>query len=77
MPNNFKTDFVKTFNSLRRKHHKYDVFKDFVFMSFVSIHNSLGKKSDLAISLEKEYISTIEKYADEENVRRQLTWPVV
>ena len=29
MPKDDRAEFIKIFNSLSRKHHKYDVFRDF------------------------------------------------
>ena len=66
MLKNHKAEFIKIFNSLSRKHHKYEIFRDFVFMSAVSIHNAFIKKGVFRENIEKEYSSIEIKYSVEE-----------
>ena len=62
MPKDNRAEFFRTFNSLSRKHHKYDVFRDFVLMSSIPIHNAVFKKGNARESLEDEYLSIDKKY---------------
>ena len=66
MPKDDRAEFIKIFNSLSRKHHKYDVFRDFVLMSSISIHNAIVKKGEFRESLEDEYLSIDKKYSSDE-----------
>ena len=66
MPKNHKAEFIKIFNSLSHKHHKYEVFRDFCTMASISIHNALVKKGEFRESLEKEFLLIEEKYSRDE-----------
>lgn len=50
--------FLKTFRSLALHKHRYDVFRDFVFMSATSLRNAMNQDEEL----EAEYLKTINSY---------------
>ena len=52
------SQFVKVFNSIARHHHRYEVFKDFVTMSAITMHNVIRKDA----KLEAEYLQIVGKY---------------
>jgi type I restriction-modification system DNA methylase subunit len=55
-------EFVKAFNAIARHRHRYEVFRDFVTMSAISLHNAVRKVE----SLEAEYMSIVQRYKKEE-----------
>lgn len=57
-----KQTFISSFNSIAKHRHRYEVFKDFVTMSAIAIHNAICKNEDL----EKEYLDIVGKYKKEE-----------
>ena len=59
---NTEQHFIKTFNSMARHQHRYQVFRDFVVLSAISLHNSVAKND----TLEAEYMEIIGKYSKEE-----------
>ena len=59
---NTEQHFIKTFNSMARHQHRYQVFRDFVVLSAISLHNSVAKND----TLEAEYMEVIGKYSKEE-----------
>ena len=54
--------FVDTFNGIAHHRHRYEVFKDFVTMSAISLHNAVRKFAHL----EEEYLATAKRYTREE-----------
>lgn len=54
--------FIKLFDSLARKHHRYTVFKDFVTMTAISLHNAVNKIE----ALEQEYLHIKAGYSEDE-----------
>ena len=54
--------FISTFNSIAHHKHRYEVFKDFVILSAIELHNSTCKLD----SLEQEYIAIVRKYSEAE-----------
>lgn len=62
-PKNYnKQTFISLFNSISRHRHRYEVFKDFVIMSAIAMHNAVCKSD----TLEKEYMEIVAKYKKEE-----------
>ncbi len=62
-------NFIKTFNEIARHKHRYDVFRDFVTMSAISLHNAVAKSE----KLEKEYMEIVSHYSkDEVNLISEL-----
>ena len=42
-----RNDFIKTFNNIARHRHRYEVFRDFVTMSAISLHNAVNKNDEM------------------------------
>jgi type I restriction-modification system DNA methylase subunit len=57
-----KASFIKTFNSIARHKHRYQVFSDFVTMSAIALHNGVCKFK----TLESEYMEIVGKYSKDE-----------
>lgn len=55
-------EFVRAFNSIARHRHRYEVFRDFVIMSAVSLHNAIRKDE----KLEAEYLAIAGRYKRED-----------
>ncbi len=55
-------DFINLFNQIARHKHRFDVFRDFVTLSAISLHNAICKNEQL----ESEYLSIINGYARED-----------
>lgn len=56
--------FIKEFNNLARHNHRYEVFRDFVTVAALSVHNSLrGPRYD---ELEAEYLQIARRYERDE-----------
>ena len=53
-----KNNFVKLFNSLARYKHRYEVFRDFVTVSAIALHNAVRKNE----TLEEEYLQIVKQY---------------
>lgn len=58
-------EFLKLFRDTGRQRHRYEVFRDFVTMAALSLHNAINKVE----KLEEEYLSIIRRY-DREDVER-------
>lgn len=58
-------EFIKLFRDTGRQRHRYEVFRDFVTMAALSLHNAINKVE----KLEEEYLSIIRRY-DREDVDR-------
>jgi type I restriction-modification system DNA methylase subunit len=54
--------FIAVFNTIARQRHRYEVFKDFVTMAAISLHNATNKDE----ALEAEYMSIVKRYTKEE-----------
>ena len=54
--------FIDTFNGVAHHRHRYEVFKDFVTMAAISLHNAVRKSAHL----EEEYLATATRYTREE-----------
>lgn len=54
--------FVKIFNDIARHHHRYEVFRDFVTLAAISVHNAIVKDP----TLEAEYLQIIGRYSKED-----------
>lgn len=55
-------EFVSAFNHIARHKHRYEVFRDFVTMSAITIHNAVNKDD----KLEAEYLQIAGKYPRDE-----------
>ncbi len=55
-------DFINLFNQIARHKHRFDVFRDFVTLSAISLHNAIYKNEQL----ESEYLSIINGYTRED-----------
>lgn len=56
--------FIKEFNNLARHKHRYEVFRDFVTVGALSVHNSFhGSRHD---ELEAEYLQVVGRYSRDE-----------
>ncbi len=54
--------FIKNFNAIAKYRHRYEVFKDFVTMTAISLHNVVNKVE----ALEQEYLQIVSKYSKDE-----------
>ena len=57
--------FTRLFNETARYHHRYEVFRDFVMMAGISVHNAILKSEEL----ENEYLRIVDRYTKEDAVR--------
>jgi len=57
-----KSAFIKTFNQISHSHNRYTVFKDFVYMAAISLHNAIARDQEL----EDEYLAIVAKYSKED-----------
>lgn len=55
--------FIDLFNSIAHHKHRYEVFKDFIFLSAIELHNSIFTKENKDQALEQEYIAIVGKYS--------------
>ncbi len=55
-------EFVSAFNHIARHKHRYEVFRDFVTMAAIAIHNAVNKYD----KLEAEYLQIAGKYSRDE-----------
>ena len=58
-------EFLKIFRDTGRHRHRYEVFRDFVTMAGISLHNAINKVE----KLEEEYLSTVRRYEQEDRER--------
>lgn len=54
--------FIDTFNRIALHRHRYEVFKDFVAMTAISLHNAVRK----LLHLEAEYMAIVSRYTPDE-----------
>ena len=54
--------FIDTFNRIALHKHRYEVFKDFVTIAAISLHNAVHKLSHL----EAEYMAIVQRYKPDE-----------
>jgi type I restriction-modification system DNA methylase subunit len=54
--------FIDLFHTIAQHRHRYEVFKDFVTMAAISIHNATRKDD----KLEAEYMAIVQRYTKEE-----------
>lgn len=54
--------FVKAFNGIARHRHRYEVFRDFVTMAAITLHNAIRKDE----KLEAEYLAIVKRYSRDE-----------
>jgi type I restriction-modification system DNA methylase subunit len=54
--------FIDTFNGIAHHRHRYEVFKDFVTIAAISLHNAVRKSAHL----EEEYLAVAKRYTCEE-----------
>lgn len=57
-----KNDFFSLFNAIARHKNRYDVFKDFVTLSAISLHNACLFDQ----ALEDDYLSVVRNYKKDE-----------
>lgn len=51
-------DFVRSFNRIASHRHRYEVFRDFVTMAAIAMHNAIRKNA----ALEDEYLKIVKRY---------------
>ena len=56
--------FIDLFNTIARHRHRYEVFKDFVTVAAIAIHNAARKDE----TLEAEYMDIVGRYTKEEAI---------
>lgn len=61
---------MRAFNSIARHRHRYEVFRDFVTLSALSVQNSMREfmPADRYQALENEYLATVKRYDKEQAV---------
>lgn len=57
-----RKQFIDTFNNIAKHRHRYEVFRDFVTMSAISLHNAIHKVD----TLEQEYLQIVNSYERDE-----------
>jgi hypothetical protein len=57
-----RKDLIQVFNGLARHRRRYGVFRDFVTMSAISLHNAIHMDEEL----EQEYLQIVGQYKKEE-----------
>jgi type I restriction-modification system DNA methylase subunit len=57
-----RKQFIKTFNAIANHRHRYEVFRDFVTMAAISLHNAVNKVD----ALEQEYLQIVGRYERKE-----------
>lgn len=57
-----RNGFIKIFNGRARHRHRYEIFRDFVTPSAISLHNAIRKDEEL----EQEYLQIVGQYEKEE-----------
>lgn len=55
-------EFLQSFNRIARHRHRYEVFRDFVTMSAIAVHNAVHKSE----TLEAEYLGIVARYNKDE-----------
>ena len=58
-------DFQRLFRDTARHRHRYEVFRDFVTLTAISLHNRIN----LVDALEAEYLAIIGRYSREDQQR--------
>ena len=58
MVHDHKHKFLQIFNETAHYHHRYQVFRDFVMMAGISVHNAIIKDE----ILEQEYLDIVKRY---------------
>lgn len=61
----FRKDFMRLMGKIAPYHHRYDVFRDFVTMAAISLHNAVHFDQEL----ETLYLDTIRRYKPEDQKR--------
>ena len=57
-PKDERKAFIDAFNQIARRHNRFDVFRDFVTMAAISLHNALRREQ----TLEDEYLAIVKRY---------------
>lgn len=65
MVNDHRRAFIRLFNETARYHHRFEVFRDFVMMAGISIHNAVFKCDEL----EQEYMRIVKRYEKDDAIR--------
>ena len=68
-PRNDFSTFIRIFNDIAGHRHRYEVFRDFVTMGAICLHNSVIPSK----SLEDEYLAVIDRY----DKKAQTAFPVL
>ena len=58
----YRKRFIDTFNSIAHHRHRYEVFRDFITIAAISLHNAINKNE----ALEQEYLQIIARYEHDE-----------
>jgi len=63
-------EFVRAFNGIARHRHRYEVFRDFVTLSALSVQNSMREfmPADRYQALESEYMAIVKRYDKEQAI---------
>ena len=61
-------EFVRAFNGIARHRHRYEVFRDFVTLSALSVQNAMRDfmPADRYQALENQYLATVKRYGKDE-----------
>ena len=68
-PRNDFSTFIRIFNDIAGHRHRFEVFRDFVTMGAICLHNSVIPSK----SLEDEYLAVIDRY----DKKAQAAFPVL
>jgi type I restriction-modification system DNA methylase subunit len=65
-PEQLRARFLKQFNALAQHRRRYEVFRDFVTLSAISLNNVMEPDAERKATLEAEYTGIIRPYSHEE-----------
>jgi type I restriction-modification system DNA methylase subunit len=65
-PEQLRAQFLKRFNALAQHRRRYEVFRDFVTLSAISLNNVMEPDAERKATLEAEYMGIIRTYSHDE-----------
>jgi hypothetical protein len=65
-PEQLRARFLKQFNALAQHRRRYEVFRDFVTLSAISLNNVMEPDAERKAALESEYMDIIRGYSHEQ-----------
>ena len=67
-PEQLRARFLKQFNALAQHRRRYEVFRDFVTLSAISLNNAMEPDAERKATLEAEYMGIIRTYSHDEAI---------